>query len=178
MTAAFEPADGVEARWKKVYRVLKGKPVDSVLTYAELDELFPGLGRPDLQSVLRRAAKEFLDRDKRALRNVRGHGYRVIDPSEHVQVARWHQQRSMKSLQRGHDAVVNVDLNGMSPEVKALTEATARALTMQMQFNRTMDVRQQRLEEAVAETVSRQEVQDETIADLKRRLEALENDSQ
>lgn len=174
MTAAFEPADGVEARWKKVYHWLKGRPVGAVLTYAVLEDMFPGLDRGSLQSVIRRAAKELLEKDKRGLRNLRGEGYRVVDPSEHVQIARWHQERSMKSLGRGLNVVKNVDYNGMPQDVRQLTEATARALSMQMQFNRQMDVRQRKLEEVVETTVDRTEANERQIEELKARLARLE----
>lgn len=175
MNAPFQPLDGNEARWRKIYDRLKSHAIGSVLTYDDLAEMFPGAELSVIQGAIRRAAKEYLHKDKRALRNVRGQGYRIIDAAEHIHIARAHQKRSMKSLERGHDAVANVDYTGMAPDIRALTEATARALTMQMQFNRTMDVRQRRLEQVVQETVSRQEVHDQAISELKRRLERLEN---
>ena len=176
MSPAFEPADGVEARWKKVYRALKGLPVGEVLTYAALEEMLPDLDRGSLQSVIRRAAKEFLEEDKRGLRNVRGKGYRVIEPSEHVQLARWHQDRSMKSLVRGRDAVTHVDLNGVSPEIRALTEATGRALSNQLQYMQRLDVRQKRLEEVLLQTVDQTKANQDQIAKLEERLARMEKE--
>ena len=174
MSTPFEPADGVEARWKKVYHRLKGMKPGDVLTYASLDELFPGMERGSLQSVIRRAAKEFLEKDSRGLRNLRGEGYRVVDPEEHVQIARVHQTRSMRSLKRGHEVVTNVDFNGMPKDIRELTEATARALSMQMAFNQRMDIRHRRLAETVAQTVDRTEANEQQIEDLKARLARLE----
>lgn len=177
MTAPFEPADGVEARWKKVYHVLKGMKTGDILTYELLGEMFPGLERHSLQSVIRRAAKEFLQENNRGLRNQRGAGYRVIDPAEHVEVARWHQERSVKSLRRGHDAVTHVDYNGMSPEVRALTEATGRALTNQLAFMQRLDVRQRNLEERLDATVDRTEANEKQLAELQERLGRLEKEN-
>lgn len=176
MTGLFEPADGVEARWKKVYERLKGMTVGDVLTYTALEEMFPGLDRHALQGVIRRAAKEFLEEDKHGLRNLRGAGYRVIDPSEHVEVARWHQDRSMKSLSRGHDAVMNVDYNGMPQDIRELTEATARALSMQMQYIQRINIHQKRLEEVLGQTVDRTEANEQQIEGLKERLARLEQE--
>lgn len=172
----FEPADGVEARWKKIYRVLKGMAVGDVLTYDVLDQLFPGIERATLSNALRRAAKEFLENEKRGLRNVRGKGYRVVDPAEHVQIARVHQEKSIRSIKRGHDVVTNVDYNGMSPELRALTEITGRALANQLGYMQRLDVRQKRLEEVMEQTVNRQEAAEEQIEELRRRLEKLEGE--
>lgn len=177
MTAPFQPADGNEARWKKVYQRIKGMPVDSVLTYTELGEMFPGLDRGSLQTVIRRAQKEFLEKDRRTLRNVRGEGYRAAAPDEHVQIARWHQERSVKSLRRGHDAVTHVDYNEMSPEVRALTEATGRALANQLDYIRRMDIRQKRLEEVLTETVDRTDAHEDQLKSLQERLARLENNT-
>lgn len=174
MTAPFEPADGVEARWKKVYHRLKGMKTGDVLTYTTLAEMFPGLDRHGLQSVIRRAQKELLEENKRGLKNVRGQGYRVIDPSEHMHIARWHQERSLKSLRRGHAVVKNVDYNGMPQDVRSLTEATLRALGAQIEFNTRMDVRQTRLEAVVEQTVDRTEANEQQLKELHERLERIE----
>lgn len=174
MSTPFEPADGVEARWKKVYRVLQRTPVGDTITYEVLEGMFPGLDRASLQTVIRRAAKELLEENKRGLRNVRGKGYRVVDPTEHVQIARWHQARSVKSLERGQAAVAHVDMNGMSPEARALSEATLRGLTNQLEYIKRVDVRQQRLEKVLASTVDQTKANTDQLGELAARLAALE----
>lgn len=178
MSPLFEPADGVQARWKKVYDLLKGMDVGDVLTYDTLAELFPELERQGLQGVVRRAAQEFLEENNRGLRNVRGLGYRVINPAEHIEVARWHQARSVQSLKRGQSAVAHVDLSGMSPEIRALTEATGRALTNQLAYMQRMDVRQKKLERVLSDTVDRTATNEDQIRELQERLDRLEKGDQ
>ncbi len=173
--AQFEPADGSQARWKTLYEKLKAMAPGDILTYEVMGELLPGVDRNGLQSAMRRAAKEFQVQDNRALSAVPTVGYRIVDPMEHVQLARQYQAKSLRSLARGHDVVTKVDYNGMSPELRALTEATARSFSMQMAFNRHIDIRQRKLEETVASTVIRSEVHEDQIADLQRRLSQLES---
>jgi hypothetical protein len=62
----------------------------------------------------------------------------------------------------------------MEPGNRRLAEAMIQAFSAQIEFNRRMDVRQKRLEVAVAEVVDRQEHSDSEVADLKARLAKLE----
>lgn len=176
MTAPFEPA-GEIARWRSVYDMLKPLAVDDVLTYEDVADVL-GLDaekdRSLMQSTIRRAARTYETVDKHALVAVPNVGYRVVRADEHVVLARGQQRRASRSLQRGHSKVVNVDLRGLSPEVRQLTEATARAFSLQMDFNRRFDVRQQRLESVVSEVSERTERSEAEIGELKARLARLE----
>lgn len=178
MTAPFEPV-GDLARWRTVYDMLKPLVVDDVLTYEALAQAL-GLNadhdRPVMQAAVRRAARTFEQADKHALVAVPNVGYRVVRADEHVVLARGQQRRASRALERGHSKVVNVDLRGLSPEVRALTEATARAFSLQMDFNRRFDVRQQRLEGVVAEVSERTDRSEAEIAELKARLARLEGE--
>jgi hypothetical protein len=175
----FEPVGDV-ARWRIIYDALKPLAVDDVLTYeraAEVLVLDSEVDRPLIQSAIRRAGREFERVDKHALVAVPNVGYRVVRADEHVVLARGQQRRASRALERGHSKVVNVDLRGLSPEVRALTEATARAFSLQMDFNRRFDVRQQRLEGVVREVSERTDRSEAEIAELKARLGRLEGDA-
>lgn len=176
---AFEPV-GEMARWRTVYDMLKLLAVDDVITYeavGEALELHPVRDRNTIQNTVRHAGRTFEKVDKHALVAVPNVGYRVVRADEHVVLARGQQRRASRALARGHSKVVNVDLRGLSPEVRALTEATARAFSMQMDFNRRFDVRQSKLEAVVSEVSQRTERSEEEIAELKARLARLEGGS-
>ncbi|HCA85757.1 MAG TPA: hypothetical protein DEQ61_09815 [Streptomyces sp.] len=178
MNAPFEPV-GEVARWRMVYDMLKPLAVDDVITYedaADVLSLDAEKDRPVLQSAIRRAARTFETVDKHALVAVPNVGYRVVRADEHVVLARGQQRRASHALQRGHSKVVNVDLRGLPPEVRQLTEATARAFSMQMDFNRRFDVRQQRLESVVSEVSERTNRSEAEIAGLKARLARIEGE--
>lgn len=173
----FEPVGDV-ARWKVIYGLLRAADVDGVVPYEEMGEalgLDPVKDRHTLQMATRRAAQELETVDKHAVNSVRNVGYRVVRPDEHVVLARGQQRRSSRALARGHSKVVNVDLSGMTPEVRQLTEATMRAFALQMDFNKRFDARQKRLEDVVTSMSERTAATSEELDELKRRLARLED---
>lgn len=175
----FHPV-GEVARWRVIYDALKPLAVDDVLTYEDASSLLgldPETDRSTIQAAIRRASRTFEKADKHALVAVPNVGYRVVRADEHVVLARGQQRRASRALERGHSKVVNVDLRGLSPEVRALTEATARAFSMQMDFNRRFDVRQNRLESVISEVSQRTDRSEAEIAELKARLARLESDA-
>lgn len=173
----FEPA-GERARWKDVYDVLKAASIGDVVTYEQLGEalqLDPEADRHKIQMAIRRAAAEHEQQDKRALDAVTNVGYRIVEASEHLELARRHQSKASRALIRGHSKAVNVDLTGMDAQTRTALETVARAFAMQMDFNRRFDVRQKRLEEALNAASVRVDRSEQEIADLRSRLERLES---
>ena len=184
MPAPFQPA-GEQARWKTIYEILKATPIDGVVTYNKLGkalDLDPIKERHLIQQAMQRAAREYEGVDKRAIDAVRGKGYRVVEPREHLDLARRHQRKSSRALVRGHSKAVNVDLNGVEPQVRAALETVGRAFALQMDFNRRFDVRQARLEEAVRAIADSQHDDRkrtaEEVAELRERLARLEAEQQ
>lgn len=181
--SAFKPI-GEQARWRIVYEMLRGIPVDSVVTYEQLGEalsLDPDKDRHAIQMAMRRAATELETEDKRAVDSVPNEGYRVVVASEHLTLARRHQKKAGRSLARGQSKVVNVDLNGVDdPEVRRALELTAQAFSLQMDFNRRFAVRQSQLEKAVRQITDTQETDrkrsDEEVTRLRERVERLERE--
>lgn len=180
----FEPV-GDQARWRTVYDLLTAAPMNGVITYVQLGDalgLHPDDDRHIIQQAVRRAAREHEELDKRALDVIPNKGYRVVEPREHIGLARRQQKRSSKALQRGYSKAVNVDLNGVEPQVRAALEMVGRAFALQMDFNRRFDVRQSRLEQAVRDIADAQHTErkrtDEEVAALRERLARLERNSQ
>jgi hypothetical protein len=174
----FEPV-GDRPRWQVVYELLRQTETNDVLTYDTMGAalgLHPDADRHPIQMAMRRAAREHEQVDKRAVEAVPNKGYRVVRPPEHMQLARRQQRRSTRALRSGHSKVVNVDLSGLDPDTRQAFEVVARAFAAQMDFNRRMDVRHRRLEEALTSMDQRHERSEEEIAELRRRLERLEGD--
>lgn len=172
----FEPI-GDQARWRVLYDLLRKLDVNDTLSYDEMGEaldLDPSEDRARIQMAFRRAAKEYEEVDQRAVDVVTNVGYRVVEPPEHLRLARRHQKRSRKELTKGQSKVVHVDLTGMDAETRKAFMVVGQAFAMQQDMMRRMDVRQSRLEEAVASTAERQERSDEELAELRARLERLE----
>ena len=172
----FEPV-GETARWRIIYNTLQQRKVDDVLTYEEMAKLLELDATADkhvIQVAMRRAAIELETVDKHAVEAVVNVGYRIVEPEEHLRLAKYQQRRSSRALVRGQSKVVNVDLSNVDPEVRQAFQVVASAFAMQMEFNRRTDIRQKKLEEslaAVRETSTRTE---DEVAELRARLERLE----
>lgn len=173
----FEPI-GERARWRVIYDLLRKKNVGDSLTYDEISEaidLHPQNDRHAMQMATRRAAKELEQVDERALEPIANVGYRVVEPREHLRLARLQQKKSQRALESGHSKVTHVDLSGMDVETRRAFEVVAIAFSMQMEMTRRLDVGQKRLEAAVASVVERTERSEEELAELRERLERLES---
>lgn len=180
MPAPFEPI-GEQARWRTVYELLTAIPVNGIITYGELGEalgLHSDHDRNVIQQAVRRAAKEHEELDKRALDVIPNKGYRVVEPPEHLGLARRYQKRSSRALARGHSKAVNVDFNGVEPQVRKALEMLGHAFVLQMDFNSRFEGKQARLEQTIRDIADSQE-QDrkrtaEEVAELRERLRRLE----
>lgn len=172
----FEPL-GEQARWRVIYDLLTVLDVGQTLTYEEMAtalELDPDKDRHALQMAVRRAARESEESDKRALEAVPNVGYRVVEPVEHLRLARGQQRRAAVALRSGHSKSVNVNFNGLDPEVRHAFQVVAQAFAMQMDFNRRLDVQQKRLSDAVQAVSQDQQRSAQEITELRERLERLE----
>lgn len=172
----FEPA-GEKARWRMIYDILVKRDIGDVITYeemAEVLELDAEADRHAIQMAVRRAAKEYESADLRALDSVPNEGYRIVEPTEHMRLARKQQKKSHRALARGHSKVVHVDLSGLDPDARKAFEVVAQAFAMQMDFNRRMDVRQKRLEQTIGTINQKHDRSVEEIEALKERLARLE----
>lgn len=176
----FEPVNG-QARWKTIYALFQESEIDEIVTYeviGERLELHPVDDRHAIQMAARRAAKQYLEDDDRAVEPVQNVGYRIVEPQEHLRLAQAQQKRSNRSLSRGHKTVMHVDLNGMEPEVRKAFDITARAFATLLEYNRRLDIKQKNLEQSLNSIVHRQDRSDEEIAALKQRLARLESQSE
>lgn len=176
----FTPT-GEQARWRVIYERLQKMEVDGVLTYEEMGELLdlnPVSDRHTLQMAMRRAALELEQVDKHAVDAVRGVGYQVVQPSEHLVLARRHQKKAGRSLKRGRSKAENVNFNEIGPETQRAFLVVASAFQAQMNIIQSLDIRQRNLETAVA-AVHQEAGEDRArtagdIAELRSRLEQLE----
>lgn len=173
----FDPiAD--RARWRIVYEdILVHKPINGIITYLEMAEalgLHPDDDRHAIQMAMRRAARELEEVNKHAVDSIPNKGYRIVEAAEHMQLARRQQGRSRTALRSGRSKVVNVDVTSMDPAVRKSFETMAVAFGMMMDLNRRFNVRQDRLEQAVSSIAERHARSDKEIAELRARLDRLE----
>ena len=155
-----------------------------VITYEQLADaidLDPVDDRAVIRKEVHRAARHHEEQDKRAIEAVAGEGYRPVDPSGSLVLARKQQKKSGRALQRGHSKSVNVDLNGVDPQVRAALETIGKAFVLQMDFNRRFEGKQARMEQAIrditetqAQASEKQARTEREVTELRERLARLE----
>jgi len=172
----FAPV-GERARWRIVYDLIRKRDIGDLVSYEELADvvdLDPVRDRHTIQVSVRRAARESEEEDCRALEAVPGAGYRLVEPEEHLRLARGYQRRSSRALARGRRVATHVDLSGMDPDTRRAFEVVAEAFRMQSEFNRRLDVRQRQVEDVVAAVTVQQDRSVGELAEIRDRLARLE----
>lgn len=171
----FKPL-GDRARWRVLLDLLRDTKTGEVLTYRAA---YAALGLPDadttanrrvVQVAMRDAMDHLLKEDSRAVEAVRNEGYRVVEPSRQVDLARNHQDRARREVEAGRAHVTHIDLNGLSPEGRALAETMHRAFSAQADMMRRLDVRQQNLAAVVAAVERKTDRTAETLETVQRQL--------
>lgn len=187
--APFQPA-GQQARWRTLYALLEDRQAGAIVTYQELAaaiEVEPdtAYGRHAVQMAMRRAAKHLLTEQLRAVESVPNVGYRIAEPGGQIELARGHQGKAVRSLERGHDAVTYLDVSALDPDLRRGVELMARAFLAQREAVRALDVRQRRLEAALesvstqsAATATQAAATAEQVERLRERLDRLETEHQ
>lgn len=172
----FKPV-GERARWLEVYDLLVATETNGVVTYEAMATalgLDPDADRQLLQMTMRRAAKEHEVVDNRAVTAVPNRGYRVVEPQEHLGLARRHQVRSTRSLKRAHSKAVHVDMSKIEPEARKALEMVASVIALQMDFNRRAESKLAAHDKAIQSLTEATERTDMEREEFRARLERLE----
>lgn len=137
----FEPKGDV-AEWRVVYDRLKELRPGDTITTEDLEEL---LGRPlgQNRSPVYRATRELETNNSRTIATVRGTGYRIVEPSEHLGLGLSHSSRARRQLRRGLQRSESADRRGLTPTVAARLEAfeatTSRLVEFLGHMSKTVD---------------------------------------
>lgn len=172
----FEPI-GELARWRVLVDEFANVDRGTVITYEELGKVL-GLDPANeadkraIRSAVYHATRALSKDHDRSLVAVRGVGYRVVLPGEHVELAGRQQRKSTRALVRAKTHVDHVDLSELSDEGKRIVHATASALAWQQGQMRRMDIRQRDLEKVVASVVTKQDRTEEEVSQLRSDLQA------
>lgn len=135
--------------WRLLYdRLLAAADFGDVVTYAALDET---LGRPFVRnrSPLYRARREMGEQRKRWLKSVPRKGYRVIEATEHLQVADEHRHKARRQLAQMVLVGEVTDLSQLTGEQLASFDQQQRINQMQWLFNQHIYRRVAKVEAAL-----------------------------
>lgn len=171
---------GETARWRVLYDIIQDTQVGGVATYSQLAkalDLDSKRDRHTIQVAMRRAGRELEEVDKHAIEAVANIGYRVVEVSEHLRLARGQQRRSVLALRRGKSKLENidpVDFSKLPGPMQTLVHNALILVTEQQSFNRRTDIRQKNLEEAMSTVQQKSSATEEQVTELMERLAKLE----
>lgn len=181
----FAPV-GEKARWRIVYDLLQRKDYDQVLTFEAMAEALNlsahgQAHRSLIIQAVQRAGRELSVRNSRSIENVRGVGYRVVEPEEHVRLAGKGQQKAHRTLKVAQRHVEHVDYSKLSDEGKTLVIAALRVFKIQERGMRDLKIRQrqtaelvERVEQAGRQTAERVDEHEGRVQEQDERIKALE----
>lgn len=184
---------GEVARWRILYDAMVKLQPGDLITYADMASMLAldldAVGhKAMLHGAVRKAAEELLARHRMVFHLVRGRGYQVAKPGQVIEVARVHQTRAFAEIESGHAKIEAIDLSQVDSTTARLIEATGIAFARQAVMMRQLDVRQKRVETAVAalaitantaadradEATARVDATETELADLRSRIAELE----
>lgn len=186
---------GETARWRVLYDAMFKLSPGDLITYAEMGGML-GLDidvvvhKAMLHGAIRKAVDELLERHRMVFHLVRGQGYQVARPGQVIEVARQHQARAVAEIESGHTKIEAIDQTQVDVTTARLIEATAMGFARQAVMMRQFDVRQNRLETAMAalavtantavsradETATRVDATEAELAKLRNRIAELETE--
>lgn len=114
MTFRSPHPSGVAA-WRRIYALLVVLDIGDVITYEALEAVVPNFRRT--RTAYQRALKELENVNHRSLRNVRGEGYVVIHPDEHIGEVVNYGRRADTAVHTGRRKAKSADRNLLNHEI-------------------------------------------------------------
>lgn len=94
-----------------------GLKYGDVITHAEIAKLIDEpYGSARYTSTIAKTKKLLLNNYNRAIENIVGDGYRVVDPDNFVNMSLKHYKRGFKAMQKGADTLQYAPVKDMTPE--------------------------------------------------------------
>jgi hypothetical protein len=117
MADLFSPRrpDG-RSEWRVIYDHAVDLPYGTDLTFEEIAELLDTDERPRAHRAVLRCNKQFTrEFQPRVLGNVRGHGYRVMQPADYAPAAMALQTQARRKVSNAVDLMRTAPINDMTP---------------------------------------------------------------
>lgn len=123
----FEPK-GEIAQWRIVYRLFQEAAVGDELTYERLGDelnLDPNSERHRIQVAARRASKQLLEVDDRAVEVVTDVGYRVVSAIRQIPMAGRQVERAGRALDRGKSLTTHIRMDELTEQERHIVHTMA-----------------------------------------------------
>lgn len=175
MDVPFEVA-GDQAQWLTVYEFLaRLQPqINDTITFEEF-EAACGFDIRKKRSPWYKAMNLWCRENHRAFMPVVGVGYRVARATEHEVLARKQHRKSRRSLRKGLQVIRNTDHSELSPADRARFQRIESEMSRQSDAIRRLDLRQDRMQQALEEGRRAQDAVRQEQERLKATVDRLEH---
>lgn len=140
--------------------LVSAAPVGHVFDYDSLAEALSHpektFGRRDVLAAISKIQSKISKTTKRALRNVRGTGYRICQASEHREVANWRRDRAAKQIERGVVVLRNVRWDELNEQQRLAHEGTLLLMSGLSAQQKAQESRIDRLEALIQTAIKNQ----------------------
>lgn len=123
----FEPK-GEIAQWRVIYRMFQESDIDTVLDYATIGaalNLHPKNDRHRIQAAARRAAKQLLEVDDRAVEVVPDIGYKLVGAVRQIPMAGQQVERAGRALDKGKAFTTHIRMTELSDQERQIVHTMA-----------------------------------------------------
>lgn len=118
--------------WRELFDHYKDAPYGTIIPYHEITEkthIQPY--RKGWIFTIEKFKAEMLQNQKRALENLKGRGYRIVNPNEHSRLTYRESLRAERRLRQGVKLTVNIDYDQLTDAEKVqITNLQARMMTL------------------------------------------------
>ena len=119
---------GEVAQWRIVYRTFQGAAVGDTVTYEQLADVLevdPKADRVKIQAAARRAAKQLLGVDDRAVEVEPDVGYRLVPAVRQIPMAGKQVERAEHALSKGHDLTTHIRMDELTEQERVIVQSMA-----------------------------------------------------
>lgn len=123
----FEPK-GEIAQWRVIYRMFQEADIDAVVDYAAVGaelNLHPTNDRHRIQAAARRAAKQLLEVDDRAVEVVPDVGYKLVSAVRQIPMAGQQVERAGRALDKGKAYTTHIRMTELSEQERQIVHTMA-----------------------------------------------------
>lgn len=145
---------GEIAQWRIVYRMLQQADIGQTISYEELAEALDLDSKADrhrIQDATRKAAKQFLTVDDRAIEVVPNIGYRLVPAVRQIPMAGQQVDRAGKALDRGRALTTHVRMEELSEQERQIVNTMALGFAQVAEWARQIGRRVENHEDRLAD---------------------------
>jgi hypothetical protein len=172
VNTTFEPEDD-QPRWAAVYNRIRDLSPGDIATYDELSEWAGVDVSKNNRSSVYQAIKVLQREDHRTMECVPGQGYAVVPASAHADLAKKHNRRAGRQLNKAIGKVQSADRNYLTPAEAKRMDEMETAYAQQRGMILRLEKRVDKTEVAIQEARERDRQAKGSIAQLSQEKDAL-----